>query len=128
MILKKIEEAYSWLVANYGRTAEGRDPESVAASSRATGMARREISAIADFDGPTLRRIREMLGIEPGEVEFTTKISIQHIKNIEEENFDALPEEVFVRGYIVSYAKCLGLDAPAVADQLMKRYRKSRKP
>ena len=88
--------------------------------------ARHPHSTAEEFDGPTLRSIREKLGIELGEVEFSTKISMQHIKNIEEDKFRALPEEVFVKGYIASYAKCLGLEAPKVVEHYMKRYRSGR--
>ena len=123
-ILRRIEEAYAWLAVNYGKPREGAGQQ--AAAARPTSMARQEISAIRNFDGPTLRRVRELLGIEQGEVEFSTKIGLQHIKNIEEENFSALPEDVFVRGYIVSYAKCLGLEPALVADQFMKRLREGR--
>jgi curved DNA-binding protein CbpA len=125
-IIRKIDEAYEWLTANYHKTADVMGSGPQRGTSGASSEVRQEVSAIDEFDGPTLRSIREKLGIELGEVEFSTKISMQHIRNIEEDRFRALPEEVFVKGYITSYAKCLGLDAPRVVEQYIKRYRGGR--
>jgi len=125
-IVRKIDEAYKWLTLNYQKTGDAGESGSRGGASRASGAVREEVSQIEEFDGPALRRVREILGIELGEVEFSTKISLQHIKNIEEGNYRALPEEVFVKGYIASYAKCLGLDGPKVVEHYLKRYRNGR--
>ena len=125
-IISKIDEAYTWLATHYRKTGEGTAPKSDDEATRASNAARQEVSAIDEFDGPTLRRIREMLGIDIGEVEFSTKISLQHIRNIEEDKFRFLPEEVFVKGYLSAYAKCLGLEAPKVVEQYMEKYRRGR--
>ena len=125
-IIRKIDEAYQWLSSNYQKAGDTAGASSRRGTSGASSEVRQEVSAIEDFDGPTLRSIREKLGIELGEVEFSTKISMQHIKNMEEDKFRALPEEVFVKGYITSYAKCLGLDVPRVVEDYIKRYRSGR--
>ena len=43
---------------------------------------------------------------------------------IEDERFDGLPAAVYVRGFVVGYAGCLGLDATAkrVAASYLQRY------
>jgi len=125
-IINKIDEAYTWLATHYKRTGEGASQQSDTGTTRVSSATRQEVSAIDEFDGPTLKHIREMLGIDIGEVEFSTKISLQHIRNIEEDKFRFLPEEVFVKGYISAYAKCLGLDAPKVVEQYIERYRRGR--
>lgn len=125
-ILRKIDEAYAWLAVNFKKTGEVAKTQTEGDGSRASSATRKEVSEIDEFDGPTLRRIREMLGIDIGEVEYSTKISLQHIKNIEEDKFRFLPEEVFVKGYLTAYAKSLGLDAPKVVEQYIKRYRQAR--
>lgn len=125
-ILRKIDEAYAWLAVNYKKTGEAAKTQAGGNQPRVSNDTRKEISEIDEFDGPTLKRIREMLGIDIGEVEYSTKISLQHIKNIEDDKFRALPEEVFVKGYLTAYAKSLGLDAPRVVEQYIKRYRRAR--
>lgn len=127
-ILQSIEEAYLWLVTNFEKPGEGDFSDDDEPDVVATAATRNEISEIKKFDGSTLRRVREMLGIELGEVEFSTKIHPQYIKNIEEDKFDALPEEVFVRGYLSKYAKFLGLNSRLVVETYIKRYQKGRKP
>jgi len=125
-IISKIDEAYTWLATNYKRTGEAATEKSDDEAARVSNATRQEVSAIDEFDGPTLKRIREMLGIDIGEVEFSTKISLQHIRNIEEDKFRSLPEEVFVKGYLAAYAKCLGLEAPKVVEQYIEKYRRGR--
>lgn len=125
-IIRKIDEAFAWLNVNYQTAGSVVTAGGKGTSSRASKAALEEVSSIEEYDGPNLKRIREILGIELGEVEFSTKISLQHIKNIELGNYKALPEEVFVKGYIASYAKCLGLEVPRAVDEFMKHYRKER--
>jgi curved DNA-binding protein CbpA len=67
------------------------------------------------YDGAVLRRIRMSLGIELAEVARQSKISLEHLHSIEEDRFDALPSPVYVRGFVKEFARCLGLDPPAVA-------------
>lgn len=126
-ILNSIEEAYLWLVTNYEKPGEGEVSDEDGPEIVAAAATRHEISDIKKFDGPTLRRVRELLGIELGEVEFSTKIHPQYIKNIEADKFDALPEEVFVRGYLSTYARFLGLESTLVVETYIKHYKKGRK-
>lgn len=67
------------------------------------------------YDGAVLRRIRMSLGIELAEVAARSKISLEHLHNIEEDAFDELPSAVYVRGFVKQFAHCLGLDPVAVA-------------
>lgn len=129
-ILKQVEQAYNWLTSNPTDTGPARELREEASEDGATESAMRlpfEHGAEPEvYDGPSLKKIRERLGIELSEVEFGTKISMNHITNIEEEKFSALPEPVFVRGYITAYAKCLRLDPQRVAEHYMERYKKGR--
>lgn len=61
--------------------------------------------------GAYLKREREMRGIGLREVAQTTKIGLPLLEALENERFDALGGEVFVRGFLRNYAKYLGLDA-----------------
>ncbi len=67
------------------------------------------------FDGAALRRIRMSMGIELSEVAERTKISIDHLRSVEEDRFEALPAAVYVRGFVREMARLLDLDALAVS-------------
>jgi cytoskeleton protein RodZ len=60
--------------------------------------------------GPLLRDARTALGIDLREAAQQTRISMQYLKALEEENFAKLPGEVFVKGFLKSYSKFLRID------------------
>ena len=68
--------------------------------------------------GRYLHDARQALGIDLHEAAQQTRIGIQYLKALEEEDFSKLPGEVFVRGFLKNYAKFLRLDE---AD-ILKRY------
>ena len=65
---------------------------------------------MADGLGEFLRRERELRHISLDDVAERTKISRRYLEAIEEERYDRLPGETFVRGFIRSYAQSIGLD------------------
>ena len=60
--------------------------------------------------GEYLRRERELRHISLDEVVESTKISRRYLEAIEDGRYDRLPGEAFVRGFIRSYVKYIGLD------------------
>jgi len=60
--------------------------------------------------GEYLRREREVRNIALQDVSRTTKIPVRSLERLEAGRYEALPGEVFVRGFIKSYARCVGLD------------------
>ncbi len=60
--------------------------------------------------GEYLKRERELRQITLEEISQGTKISVTRLKLIEENRFDDLPAEVFVRGFIRNYAEYVGID------------------
>ena len=75
--------------------------------------------------GHSLRARREQLHLDLGEIHRRTRI--RHLEQIEAEAFDRLPPEVYVRGYVVQYAKALGVrDAEGVAAAFVDCYRRAR--
>ena len=60
--------------------------------------------------GEYLRREREVRNIALQDVSRTTKIPLRSLERLEAGEYEALPGEVFVRGFIKSYARCVGLD------------------
>lgn len=78
------------------------------------------------FDGSTLRRARLRAGVDLEEISEITKVSMTNLKNIEDENFEDLPANVYIRGFVMAYATTIGLDAKAVATDYMTRVEVSR--
>ena len=68
--------------------------------------------------GPYLRSAREAKGMDLRDAAQQTRISINYLKAIEEEDFAKLPGEVFVKGFLKSYARFLQLSE----DEVMARY------
>jgi cytoskeleton protein RodZ len=60
--------------------------------------------------GEYLRRIREEHGLSVEEVARLTRISPDHIQALEENRLEKFPGEVFARGFVRAYGRCLGLD------------------
>lgn len=57
-----------------------------------------------------MRMERELRNISLEELAGITRINIRYLKAIEDNDFNVLPAETFVKGFIKSYAKHIGLD------------------
>ena len=66
--------------------------------------------------GPLLKGKREEMGLSHEQIAQTTKIRPHILRALEEEDWDALPSSAFVKGFLRSYARSLGLDEDVVAD------------
>jgi hypothetical protein len=75
------------------------------------------------FQRLSLKKERETAGFNIHDVEEETGIPAKIISYIEADKFHKLPDAGYLRWYITTYAKALGLDAKKVADGYMKRYR-----
>lgn len=73
--------------------------------------------------GPYLRQQRESRGMSIEEVSRGTRVPMASVQRIEADRFDELPGEVFVRGFLKSYAQAVGL----AADDVLARYTASRR-
>ncbi len=71
--------------------------------------------------GEFLQQMRQQRGITLENAATQTKISLRMLKALEQNDFSQIPSEVFVRGFVRSYARFLGLDEREV----IKRYRES---
>lgn len=80
-----------------------------------------QIDPDTEFTGALLRALRESKGFSLKDIAGRTRIGAGHLHNIEEEAFDLLPERVFLRGFLLSYARELKLDAARVADTYLRR-------
>jgi len=72
--------------------------------------------------GSYLSSAREAKGIDLHDAAQQTRISINYLRAMEKEDFAKLPGEVFLKGFMKSYARFLGLDETEV----MKRYQEMR--
>ncbi|MCK5237031.1 MAG: helix-turn-helix domain-containing protein [Deltaproteobacteria bacterium] len=60
--------------------------------------------------GQYLRQERELRDVELKDISKFSRISESQLTLLEEGNFEELPHPTFVKGYIRSYCKCIGLD------------------
>ena len=86
-----------------------------------------EIGATTEFTGPLLKQIRESRGVDLIDLAQRTKIGIAHFRAIEEENYKVLPALVYLRGFLVEYARQMRLDPLQVSKSFMERFARSRK-
>ncbi len=70
--------------------------------------------------GTMLRMERERLGLSRAQITEMTRMRTSVVEAIENEAWDSLPPPVFVRGFLRSYAKVLGLSQEAVIDLYAK--------
>lgn len=75
-----------------------------------------------DYSGARLRRSRMDRGFEIEQISQITKIAGSYLHAIEEEAFDSLPAEVYVRGFVTAYARTIGMDWTRVATSYMVRF------
>jgi cytoskeleton protein RodZ len=72
--------------------------------------------------GNSLREARFRQQLELTDVEQATKIRARYLQALEEENFDALPAQTYVKGFLRTYADYLGLDGQLYVDEYNSRY------
>jgi hypothetical protein len=72
--------------------------------------------------GNSLREARVRQGLDYPQVELATKIRAKYIRALEDEAFEILPSETYVKGFLRSYAEYLGLDGQLYADEYNVRY------
>jgi len=67
--------------------------------------------------GTRLRQARESRGLTLQQVEETLRIRRQFLAALEEERYDELPGEVYTRGFLLNYARFLGLPAEDMIEE-----------
>ncbi len=72
--------------------------------------------------GHSLREARVRQQLELSEVELATKIRARYLRALEEEGFDALPAQTYVKGFLRTYADYLGLDGQLYVDEFNSRF------
>jgi Helix-turn-helix domain len=72
--------------------------------------------------GTSLRETRLRHGYELVEAEQATKIRAKYLRALEDERFELLPAQTYVKGFLRSYADYLGLDGQLYVDEYNSRY------
>ncbi len=84
-----------------------------------------EGSQETEWTGSAIRKIRETKRYSLDDISTQTRISKTYLQAIEDEAFDKLPAPVFVRGFIIQYAKFLKIPHDAAAQYYMARFKKA---
>lgn len=73
--------------------------------------------------GQLLRRSRVERRMSMEEISRATRVPMSSVERIEADRFDELPGEVFVRGFLKSYSRAVGLQS----EEVLARYTASRR-
>jgi len=139
-----VEEAYRVLMdealrRNYNQShfqmVGGQPPEN---PSEAQGVSREQPSLLSFtglsfnveeeyYRGKTLKQVRERMGVELQTISKEIKINIKILEWIEEEAFEKLPALVYLKGFLKSYARSLGLDSQKVIEEYLRFMEEAKK-
>jgi Helix-turn-helix domain/RodZ C-terminal domain len=72
--------------------------------------------------GTSLREARLRRGVDLPQVEQITKIRVKYLRALEDEQFEQLPSQTYVKGFLRTYAEYLGLDGQLYVDEYNSRY------
>lgn len=78
--------------------------------------------------GNSLREARLRQGLDLPRIEADTKIRGKYLRALEEEHFDVLPGETYVKGFLRTYADYLGLDGQLYVDEFNSRFTTADEP
>ena len=67
--------------------------------------------------GEILKNTREAKGITIEQVAEATSIRVLYLEAIESEQFNQVPGEVYLKGFIRNYANYIGLNGPAMVEK-----------
>jgi hypothetical protein len=72
--------------------------------------------------GNSLREARLRQSLDYSDVERVTKIRPKYLRALEDEQFEMLPAQTYVKGFLRTYAEFLGLDGQLYVDEYNSRY------
>ena len=78
--------------------------------------------------GNSLRDARLRQGLELVQLEAETKIRAKYLRALEEEQFEQLPGDTYVKGFLRTYADRLGLDGQLYVDEYNSRFTLAEEP
>jgi hypothetical protein len=72
--------------------------------------------------GNSLREARIRRELDFAQAEVATKIRAKYLRALEDEQFEILPAETYVKGFLRTYAEYLGLDGQLYVDEFNSRF------
>jgi cytoskeleton protein RodZ len=72
--------------------------------------------------GASLREARVKRGLTPADVQKAIRIRNRYLQALEEERWELLPGDAYVKGFLRTYADFLGLDANLYVDEYNSRF------
>ena len=72
--------------------------------------------------GNSLREARMRRGVDFAQAELGTKIRGKYLRALEDEQFETLPAQTYVKGFLRTYAEYLGLDGQLYVDEYNSRF------
>jgi transcriptional regulator with XRE-family HTH domain len=121
-ILEQIEDAYAKILA--ARKPEAARPEPLfSAELPEEKIPELDDLAGAVFTGPRLRKARDAKNVTLNEISKELKLRLELLNNIEAERFETLPEAIYLKAQLRTYAAFLGLPPAKVADDYLQRYK-----
>jgi len=117
--LEGIEEAYRRIVDRLSRS-------SAVTPGSGVGVDEESLPKLdaAESPGRFLRQLRERAGLSLREIAHRTKVSPMKLEQIEQEKFERLPAAVYLRGFVLEFARALGYPRPQeVAELYLSRCR-----
>src|SRR3954467_3010142 len=60
--------------------------------------------------------------VDFNQAELATKIRVKYLRALEDERFDELPSQTYVKGFLRTYADYLGLDGQLYVDEFNSRF------
>jgi Helix-turn-helix domain/RodZ C-terminal domain len=72
--------------------------------------------------GASLREARNRRGLTPADVQKSLRIRERYLTALEEERWDQLPADAYVKGFLRTYAEFLGLDGQLYIDEYNSRF------
>jgi hypothetical protein len=113
------------------RAASTPSPQSAqsADASAPAAPALDSVGAIAEtygFDGQFLRSVRELRKRTIEEMADETRISLRYLHALESNDFDSLPAETFVRGYVKELTRVLQINEVDAVEGYLELYRQQR--
>jgi cytoskeleton protein RodZ len=78
--------------------------------------------------GTSLREARIRKGLEIPDAERATRIRGKYLRALEDESFDVLPSQAYIKGFLRSYADFLDLDGRLFVDEYTSRFWRDEEP
>jgi cytoskeletal protein RodZ len=78
--------------------------------------------------GGSLREARLKRGLTPADVQKAIRIRDRYLQALEEERWELLPGDAYVKGFLRTYADYLGLDGSLYVDEYNARYAEHEEP